>query len=270
MNGAHHGHELLSIEYVFDAIDQILFGWKSKASDATRWVNELDIWVVPVVNPDGLWVTTHLHHGAGGERLGGRKNGRNAPSVCSNPSLRIGVDLNRNYPYGFGEPGSSGTPAAWNYRGPSSASEPETQAVMRLAQEQHFIASITYHTKGPMLITPYVVGERTNPTPDIARHVAEQIAPADLPVKSSMYPVSGSDQDWLYHTFGTLAYIYEGDRHNPLGPGKRQNSVDVATHLHKSIQSHPQRPAAPRLRQNNRWPTPARPRRHRRPHRPSR
>ena len=109
---------------------------------------------------------------------------------------------------------------------------------MRLAQEQHFIASITYHTKGPMLITPYVVGERTNPTPDIARHVAEQIAPAELPVKSSMYPVSGSDQDWLYHTFGTLAYIYEGDRHNPLAPEKRQNSVDVARPTFKNLFNH--------------------------------
>ncbi len=228
LNGAHHGHELLGVEYAFDAIDQITQGWSKGDARARSWVQGLDIWVVPVVNPDGLWITTHIHHGHRSESLGGRKNGRSAPSVCANPTQRLGVDLNRNYPYGWGEPGSSGAAWSWNYRGPSAASEPETQAIMALAEREHFLAALTYHTVGPMVIAPYTVGEHSNPEPDVAWAVAEIFAPKGFPVTAAMYPVSGTDQDWLYHEFGTLAYIFEGSAHNPPAASARTAAVERA------------------------------------------
>jgi hypothetical protein len=226
LNGAHHGHELLSVEYAMDAIDQLLQGWKAKAPDARVWIQGLQIWVVPVVNPDGLWLTMNLHHGSGGEKLGGRKNGRDIPrTTCDDAHRRNGVDLNRNYPYAFDSQGHSQDPPRWNYRGPSGGSEPETKAIMGLAERERFVAAITFHTKGSMVITPYTVGGHTNPKPDIAWAVAEKIVPRGFRVKQSMYPVSGTDQDWLYHSFGTLSYILEGEQHNPVSRAARMASV---------------------------------------------
>ena len=96
---------------------------------------------------------------------------------------------------------------------------------MGLAERERFVAAITFHTKGSMVITPYTVGGHTNPKPDIAWAVAEKIVPRGFRVKQSMYPVSGTDQDWLYHSFGTLSYILEGEQHNPVSRAARMASV---------------------------------------------
>ena len=237
-NGAHHGHELMSVEYAFDVIDQVLRRHTSGDEQALAWLEQLDLWVVPMVNPDGVWLTLYLHDGDGGEKLGGRKNGLDYPSVCDPSDQRLGVDLNRNYPYGFGEKGSDGRASQWNYRGPSAGSEPETQAVMALAHDKHFVAALTFHTKYPAVITPYTVGDRTNPNPDVARHVAREIAPKNFPVLDNLYPVAGTDQDWLFHTFGTLAFIIEGEVHNPLPLERRRQSRETVRTATERLLDH--------------------------------
>ena len=55
MVAAHHGSELLSTEYALDSIDELLRGAEGTQE---AWIAELDMWVVPLVNPDGnacLW-----------------------------------------------------------------------------------------------------------------------------------------------------------------------------------------------------------------------
>lgn len=51
-NGSHHASELLSVEYPLDAAAQLLEGY-GRDRQVTRWVDDMEIWVVPMVNPDG-------------------------------------------------------------------------------------------------------------------------------------------------------------------------------------------------------------------------
>ena len=44
-------------------------------------------------------------------------------------------------------------------------------------------------------------------------------------VKRKMYSVDGTDQDWHFHTHGTLAYIVEGSHHNPKRTRVRDASI---------------------------------------------
>jgi hypothetical protein len=142
LNGAHHGIEFLSIEMVMDAIEVLLRSSAQKDPDPTlrrdpqldkqvrRFLEELVIWCVPVVNPDGVWASLR----GSGVRTG-RKNGRDTDGNGRIDAMD-GVDLNRNYPFrwGFlGEVGSSSNPKSYYFRGSAPGSEPETQAMMRLA-----------------------------------------------------------------------------------------------------------------------------------------
>lgn len=217
-NAMHHASELLSTEFALDVVQGLLEGYGRDAA-VTRWVDGMEIWCVPMVNPDGnayfiersQWMI--------------RKNGRDGSGDGTLDPFE-GVDLSRNYPFGWGvKGGTAGSPAITSqyHRGPSPGSEPETQAMMTLAHAQRFAASISFHTIGRVIYVPYNVDGTKNPRPNVAWTVAEELAlaaPAQrngkpYRVAPTGYPVAGSDQDWYLHEHGTTALLIEGAYHNP-------------------------------------------------------
>lgn len=221
INGAHHGSELMSSTFALDTIDKLL---ENRHPAVPRWLREDVVFVVvPLVNPDGNMAYLL------GKGLG-RKNGRDNDENGERGHAE-GVDLNRNYPFqwhALGEMASSSKSHSRYYRGPSAGSEPETQAMMRLAESERFAASISFHTGTLALLAPYTIPQVKNPTPNEAWTVAEEIAkqmighPEGLvPVRQNLYPVDGTDQDWFRHQHGTLALLVEGAKAWQVEPRKK-------------------------------------------------
>lgn len=226
--GGNHGGELLSIEFVIDAIQVLLERYETD-KNTRRWVDGFEIWCVPQANPDGTWAFLHVS-----DQMD-RKNARD-----TNGNGRIdptdGVDLNRNYPFRWGQGGptaSSDTPESNYYRGPAPASEAETQAVMRLAESERFVVALSFHTQATSLLVPYTIDGTRSPQPNEAWVLAQEIAP-ELPVQPNgrrlrvrrqIYPVDGTDQDWMRAALGTVAYIVEGTYESPLDAGRRAASI---------------------------------------------
>ncbi|MFK7928447.1 MAG: M14 family zinc carboxypeptidase [Myxococcota bacterium] len=229
ITGATHGSELLSTEYALDAAERLLAGSTAPPTDPwRRRLDGLDVWVVPLVNPDGNAIVHRV------TRFGGRKNGRDTTANAKVDPWE-GVDLNRNFPLGFGKENKN----TRNFRnspynhGPSALSEPESQAIATLAHRQHFVASLSFHTNGSLILVPYTLNGVQNPSPNTAWTVAQALAAASpvqpsgkrLRVRKSIYPVNGTDQDWLRYRFGTTALLVEGSHHNPTSRSLRLSSV---------------------------------------------
>ncbi len=230
LNGAHHGVETFSIDLALDAAEVLLLRSGDQKTTALRpdpsldrkvkrWLKELVVWCVPVVNPDGVWASLH------GYLRTGRKNGRDN-NGNGKPDRGDGVDLNRNYPFRWGflaDKGSSPLPESAYFRGPAAGSEPETQAMMRLADSEHFAASLSFHTGNVTVLAPYTIDNVVSPTPNEAWLVAEDLVAGlprhpqgkDIIVRRNIYPVDGTDQDYLRAQFGTLALLVEGARRDP-------------------------------------------------------
>ena len=228
LNGAHHGDEPLSAEMVLDAVDQLLEG--ADADPRTqRWLEQITLWCVPLVNPDGFAIF--------GQNFGaGRKNGR-VGSVEGPARWRQGVDLNRNYPFrwGFlrGRGGKDDPEHRW-YRGPAPASEPETRAMMRLAGSERFVASISYHAGTVAMLAPYTFDGVSSPQPNEAWRVAEDVLRATPPhpagkmrLLRNLYPVDGTDQDWHRAEHGTVALLVETAHRSPPASGHRDSIARV-------------------------------------------
>jgi murein tripeptide amidase MpaA len=110
-------------------------------------IDNLEIYFVPVVNPDG-YVYNETQNPAGGGTW--RKNRR--PNGLFN-----GVDLNRNYDYAFGynEIGSSSIGVHPWYRGTAAFSEPESQAMKTFIESHDFLLDLNWHSYGDFLIYPW-------------------------------------------------------------------------------------------------------------------
>ncbi len=202
-NGMHHAREVMSPEVPLDIAEYLLtrYGTDPKV---TAWVNGSEIWVMPMLNVDGnnkVW---------GGSSMW-RKNVRDG----------YGVDINRNYSYAWGTcNGSSGSTFGEDYRGPSAASEPETQAMMAFVSRIQPVFDISFHSYSELVIFPYGCDGVRSETRDVVEPLGRAMAAA-IPKDSGrgtyspgtawelLYSVDGGDIDWMYNVEHVIPYVIE-------------------------------------------------------------
>lgn len=161
--------------------------------EVTYLVNNTQMYFVPCINPDGYVYNQTTNPNGGGMW---RKNRRN------NGGGVYGVDLNRNYSYGWGTTGTSTTTSNDTYCGPSAFSEPETQAMRWLVQNNHFITAFNAHTYGNDILFP--IGTTTaefaphhNWFQEEANHQVQYNGYVAMK-SSGLYPASGDSDDYMY------------------------------------------------------------------------
>jgi len=208
----HHADEVITPEAPLDAARVLLNGARDKK--IAELLQAFTIVVVPLVNPDGGHLFWHVRDDLG------RTNAAVDDEAARHGLAVHGVDLNRNYPFAFGNVDdrfNSSDPRSRFYRGRAAASEPEVQAMLRLADEMRFVAAISYHAAATRILVPYTVEGARDAEPSVAWAVARELVasiPEAMPGKRyeatrNLYPVGGTDQDTLHHRHGTLAYLVE-------------------------------------------------------------
>ena len=172
-----------------------------------------DVWVLPVVNPDGYQFTFSS------QRLW-RKN------RASNSDGSFGVDLNRNHNafWGFDEAGSSGAMPSEVYRGTAVSSEPEVRAVEAFHRAHPPVASISYHTYTGAVLYPWghangiLTGDDavfralagSDDAPPIIDNIPGSINAYYHPGPAwHLYPTNGEYAAYAYRAFRTFAFTVE-------------------------------------------------------------
>lgn len=171
--------------------------------EATSLMNNREIYFVPVVNPDGYVYNQSTNPNGGGNW---RKNRKNNGSC-------YGVDLNRNYNYGWGNNnGSSNDPCSETFRGLSAASEPETQAIKSFVLQIHPKTSFTMHSFAGRYLNPYGYTD-TAVSYEIYSEFSSDFAASNNYTYGTVFEMleyysSGGTRDYL-HTTGTYAWTPE-------------------------------------------------------------
>ncbi len=189
----HHARELNTMEVTIDLMVRLTDAYGSNPI-VTSIVDAYEIWVVPVVNPDGLqyvWSNNNLW----------RKNRRN------NGGNVFGVDLNRNYPFKWGVCGNVSTnPSSAVYRGPAPLTEPEVQTMVALGEWLRPTMYITFHSKGQEVQPPYTCA--TLAEPQIVNRIRD-LYRARMNYAWVLSAASGMSFEWFYNQVSSLAYLTE-------------------------------------------------------------
>ncbi|HER44240.1 MAG TPA: T9SS type A sorting domain-containing protein, partial [Candidatus Eisenbacteria bacterium] len=192
--GCHHARELMTVEVCLYLADHLLSNYGSDPG-ATELVDGREIWIAPMINPDGHVYVQNNHSDSWWDWW--RKNRRD------NGDGTFGVDLNRNYGYmwGYDNSGSSPTTSSDVYRGAAPFSEPETQAVRDFCIGREFTLSLSYHTYGELILYPW--GYEDLYTDDHELFVAlSDSMNAGLGYTAErgydLYPTNGDTDDWTY------------------------------------------------------------------------
>ena len=198
----HHAREVMTPEIARDFIDYLTSRYATD-SQVRRWVDNINIWIVGSVNPDGaMYVFT--------TDTAWRKNRHPA---CA-------VDNNRNYPAAWGScNGSSASCADETFRGTSAGSEPETQGLIQLTSDVRPFYALSYHSYGEYLMYSYGCGD-----PD-ERSALDEVAQglnsileddsgvtgqyATGPIWSTIYLADGGSIDTQYSQYGAYSYVIE-------------------------------------------------------------
>jgi len=175
------------------------------------YLDNLEVYLVPVVNPDG-YVFTHTTN-----RLW-RKNRRYLGTFSGRQAY--GVDLNRNWGYQWGGAGSSGNPFSETYRGSAPFSEPETYFLSRwLLSLPALRAHVDLHSYSQLILLPWGFTADAPPFYSVFERVGLAMQQQILGVHGQLYRVgsaaailyvaSGNMMDWVFGVRGALSITYE-------------------------------------------------------------
>ncbi|CAL8121566.1 unnamed protein product [Orchesella dallaii] len=192
IDALYHGREWISASVATWIINELV----TAPSRYSTLLKNFDFYIMPIMNPDGyahscnynrLWRKSRKASGTWADFLGCR-----------------GVDLNRNFGFHFGGPGSGTIPCSLIYRGTHAFSEPETSAVRDFIYENRNVKWAAYfalHSYGQKWMTPWGFTEVKPVDYDELIRVARIGVAAIESHRGTKYDV-GSAPDVLYMASG--------------------------------------------------------------------
>jgi carboxypeptidase T len=245
-----HAREIVTSDIAWRFIDHLANDYGT-ATDVTALLNSTEVWVVPVVNPDGV----DLVQQGGNRPYLQRKNLNNTGGTgCANPptgSNQGGVDLNRNTVTHWDSTGISHNPCSQTYDGRSADSEPETRAIEGLFRQLFTDqrgpadtdaapvtargAMITMHSYAGMNLFPWGWTNRHTGNDAKLRAIAAKMSqfngyqygqPGEI-----LYNASGTSDDWSYGELGIASFTIEAASCGSFTPSHSCTGTDYAKNL---------------------------------------
>lgn len=219
MNASFHANEWITsallMRFVADLSAAYSNGGRLAGQSVEELCNEVTLWAVPMVNPDGVELAQRgLEQGHPYYNSLLKWNGHSEQFNSWKANIR-GVDLNDQFPAYWDEEckrrGVEG-PGPRDYPGPYPLSEPEAFAMARLTETISFDAIVALHTQGREIYWNYRDYE-----PEEAEQLANRLGQVSgyKPVK-----LTGSDagyKDWFIKQFRRPGFTVEaGYGENPL------------------------------------------------------
>ena len=214
LNGAHHAREWMTTSLLMKMIDTYAEAYYNQTSlshyDVRSLLDQVTIWVVPMVNPDGVTLTQQGTAGLSRslDKTLRSYNGNSAQFKRWKANLD-GIDLNRQYPAGWSSIRNT-APHPWyqNYKGLQAGQAREVQLMMDVTARVNPELTISYHSSGNIIFWHYHT---------LSQHLArDQDIALDLSyltgyslVQPEKNPSGGGYKDWFIEKYQRPGFTIE-------------------------------------------------------------
>ena len=218
--GTHHGREWLTSMLLMKMLETYADAYQ-EGKKKTNILNEVSIWFVPMLNPDGVDIQ--------------QNNLENFSSLHVNHLIRMndglvyfhswkangeGIDLNRQYPAGWEALDvDPSVPSSKFYKGKAPLEAKEVKALTQFIEKIKPSAAIAYHTAGREIFWKYKNGKHLKRDFAIAKKISKLTGyKLGKPTKEA---VGGGFTDWFITTYHRPAMTIEisylvGETNPPL------------------------------------------------------
>ena len=223
--GGIHAEEVIGNEICLKFMKEMVR--KSNQEPYQTWLNELETWIVPSMNPEGLSLVTS---GMDNTYRKNKKITDDSPEFSYMMGIgndRHGIDLNRNWDINWVHGDTLFSLNNFNelydyYRGAYPFSEGENRAIRDLAYREQFTYSIIWHSSrsgnlSEKVYIPYnFQGIRLAPDWDVNYQVGAGVASKIMRASGQNHyealPAIGRKGDqhvWFYSKLGTIMFLIE-------------------------------------------------------------
>lgn len=210
-----HAREDFSSMLSMKMLDYILYSYNDSGYfgtyDVKDILSKIDIWFIPVANPDGLNITQYGFYGS--------KNYSELIKMANIPNdyrwwkaNANGVDLNRNFDDGnWSIKTSYPVKSSEGYKGPYPNSELETIAIQTFCNDKLPLMSISYHTSGN---TMYWADSKTHlyfegVDTSITKKMASLTGYSIMPLSKNPIEYSSGFENWFRARFNRISICME-------------------------------------------------------------
>lgn len=230
-NASHHANEWITtplvMKFLEDYAKAVSEGSTILGMDARRLFRSTQLYLVPMVNPDGVDLVTGAIDPSSFQYAQAQSIAQGYPNIPFPEGWKanlMGVDLNLNYPAGWTQArenkaalGITG-PAPRDFVGWAPLDQPETIAMAALTERVNPRLTISFHTQGEVIYWKFLDME-----PPGARAIGERFAQVsgylleDTPFASGF----AGYKDWFIQEYNRPGYTIEaGLGENPLPIGQ--------------------------------------------------
>ncbi|GAE25678.1 gamma-D-glutamyl-L-diamino acid endopeptidase [Halalkalibacter wakoensis JCM 9140] len=184
--------------------------------DVNKLLSEVTLYVVPLVNPDGVDLVlqgVYDQHPFQNDVLKINKGMNRFEHWSSN--IR-GVDLNHQWPAGWEEEAKGSPQIPWprHYSGSGPLTEPEALAIYHFTLKHTFAYVLAFHSQGQVIYWGYRGLEPTS-----SKHMVERLSLASSYTPVHTAESDGGYKDWFIQETGRPGFTIEvGVGTNPLPP----------------------------------------------------
>ena len=214
IQGSMHAREYINTQLLMSQLEYYLIRYEKGTYNGVSYkkmFNEVAVHIIPMANPDGVTLSQYGLNGIQDKKLALSLKGMQKSSNFARWKANAkGVDLNRNFSFGWSKEAGASKRGSMNYAGAKAESEQETKVLVKYTKSIKGLKTVlSYHSMGNIIYWNYgQTGKLMSKSKELV-NLVKDITGYRLVTQSSKSIPYGGYSDYVVRELGIPAVTLE-------------------------------------------------------------